>query len=73
MNSEIKIDEHIELENAALRKTSQYLMPVNWMAHSPGKANTMFIRFAQALAMGGSLADTRRWYKLDSRTKSCCD
>jgi mannose-6-phosphate isomerase class I len=37
MNSEIKIDEHIELENAALRKTSQYLMPAKLDGSFTGK------------------------------------
>ncbi|TFF36574.1 class I mannose-6-phosphate isomerase [Mucilaginibacter psychrotolerans] len=37
MNSEIKIEEHIELENAALRKTSQYLMPAKIDGSLPGK------------------------------------
>jgi mannose-6-phosphate isomerase class I len=37
MNSEIKIDEHIELENAALRKTSQYLMPAKLDGSFPRK------------------------------------
>jgi mannose-6-phosphate isomerase class I len=37
MNSEIKIDERIELENAALRKTSQYLMPAKLDGSFTGK------------------------------------